>query len=181
MYQLVADLVTGKEIEPLEFTLGHRLLLEPFANAIPEPLDSILSREFDAIKQAQFVLKYTNRNKLIDFIAIPVTPDGAVNNKLNISAVNDIANKISEEFPSSDIGIYLSTELLSAASSGQVDEIIELLSNFFMRTSEDDKKIFHVLIATNVFTITAATRVHEWANKSSHNGRLFFYLFIITF
>ena len=153
LYQLIADLAVGDEIDPTLYTIGHRMSITSKDNR---------SLEFDAIEQAQHILKHTRRDKLIDFISVPLL------SLPGCSSFYETINELQGRFPSSNTAVYLPTELLSnCISQKDTDEIISILSKL-LSDRKDEADGLQLLIATNVFTAKNASRLHEWCTQQEN-------------
>ena len=155
-YQLLADLAVGDEIIPQEFTFGHRLTLPSVTSVSELSLDVALTQEICVIQSALKTLQFMKRKKVFDFIAIPPQMDaeGPVADSLQ-----KVVSEVLRTFPTTDIGIDLTTEFMHVATSAQILQVLDLVLNLLSK----EGRAMHVLVATNALTVMSAAMVYEWA------------------
>lgn len=72
----MSDLVAGDEIDASKFLIGHKTDLRPskstFANTEEQ---DVFKREITSIAEAERTLQFAKREKVLDFVSVPISRD----------------------------------------------------------------------------------------------------------
>ena len=140
-------------IVPADFIIGYKLRLDPSiqptAGEEAVVVEDTMTRELSTLSKIQQTLQFTRRSRAIDFISVPFSSD-----------MSFALTQISEKHADTDLAIEAPPALLK--SPDQVEKMLAVLTEIIKGRDK-----VYLLIPTNVFTITGAAQIYEWASTKS--------------